>query len=121
MSAILSPITRTLVTRLGAPVPSITRAFTINTPFTAASGAGAAAGFEHAEVSASAMSETVRAVRFMENSGSGRAAGTENVARGTPLQEACHPHAHVITDHGDAEPDHEHVEPRAADAASREH
>src|SRR5450755_1072624 len=99
-----SPITRTLVTRPGAPLPSITRAFTISTPF-AASGMGAAAGFAHADVSASTTSEAWRTMRFMDSSGSGRATGTENVARGTPLQEACHPHAHVIADDRDAEPD----------------
>src|SRR6478672_4271752 len=115
-----SPITRTLVTCPGAPVPSITRAPTISTAFAVASGVGPADGFPQAEASTSAAIETIRADRIMECWGSRRRTGTNNVARGPVLQQTRHPLSHVVADDGDAKSDDEHVEPRAEDAAPSE-
>src|SRR2546430_721676 len=114
-----SPITRTLAIRLGAPVPSITRAPTISTPFAAASGVFAEAGLPHAAASASTASEATRADRIM-GIWLERNEGTENVARGPALQQTRHPLSDVIADDGHAESDDEHVETRAEDAAPRE-
>src|SRR6478672_2122796 len=115
-----SPITRTLSSRLAAPVPSMTRAPTIRTPRVDALGAGVAAGFPQLEASVRTASETTRADRFIESRGSSDTSGKKNVARGPALQEARHPLSHVVADDGDAEPDDEHVEPRTEHATPRE-